>query len=256
MPTVRVELPAVGRQVGVELRPAQVPAARHPQRVEHRGRVGEDARLLVGALVEPLDTHRRGQPLHGAGESAAAVVALDSGRARIAAQQQIGHQSLGYLHALARIDQIGDVDRPVRIDGIRHRAEVVVARVGRIGIIGAADDLSRQGVVFGELVAVEQSFAHGGTPLVHALETQRIERPLGVEQRRVVPCGPQRLARRTRIDRGGRGRFERFEIERQPAVGGHSFQILPHTQFDHRLALSQHPDQILFVPAREDQQLA
>lgn len=70
------------------------------------------------------------------------------------------------------------------------------------------------------------------------------------------PRGPQRLARRTGVDLGGRGRPERLEIERQPAVGRHPLQIAPRVQLDDPLAAAQHPDQVLLVPAGEDHQLA
>ena len=71
--------------MGVQLGPAKVPPPGPPQEVQDRRRIGEDASLLVGALVEPLDPDARSQRLHGPGESAAAVVALDGRLPRVGA---------------------------------------------------------------------------------------------------------------------------------------------------------------------------
>ena len=104
--------------------------------------------------MKPFDAHAGRERLHGAGEAAAAVVALDGRLPRIGAQQHLGDQRFGDLHRFARIDGVGDVDRPVGIDCVRERTEVVVARIGRVGIVAAADDLVRQVVVLGEIQPV------------------------------------------------------------------------------------------------------
>ena len=55
MPAVRVEGAAVGGQMGVEFGPSQLPTSRKAEQVQRGGGVGEDARLLVARLVEPLN---------------------------------------------------------------------------------------------------------------------------------------------------------------------------------------------------------
>ena len=92
-------------------------------------------------------------------------------------------------------------------------------------------------------------------PLIHAFELQRIEPPLGFEQGRALLLLPQRLARHARVDSGrGRG-FERFEVQVQPRVGGQAVELRPLPQLRDRFAGSERADQVLFVPAGEDDQL-
>lgn len=55
VPTVRVEGASVGGQMGVEFGPSQLPTSWETKQVQRGGGVGEDARLLVARLVEPLD---------------------------------------------------------------------------------------------------------------------------------------------------------------------------------------------------------
>ena len=242
--------------MGIKLGPPLLPPARKADQMQHRGRIGEDAGLLVGRLVEPPDAHGGREPLQGAGESAASVVALDRRLPRVRRAEHVCHEPLGQLHRLARVDRIGDVDRTVGVDGIAQRTEVVVARVGRIGVVAPAHDVAGKRIVLGELEPVEQPFAGRGAALIHALELQRIEPPLGIEQCGAVLLGPQGGTRRTRVDLGGRRSLERFEIEVQPAVAAEFVQLAPRAQSDEPLAAHERADQILVVPAREDDQLA
>ena len=242
--------------MGVEFGPAEVPAAGKTHEVERRGRIGEDARLLVAALVEPLDAHARRKCLHGPGETAAAVVALDGGLPRVRAHEHLPHQRLGRLHRLARIDRVGNVNHPVGIDRIGERTEVVVARVGGVGVVGAADDLVWQTVVLGEIQPVQQPLAGRRTPLIHRLELQRVQPPLGLQQRSAVLSLPQRLARLAGVDLRGRRGFQGLEIEVQPPVGRQRVELRPRAQLLDRLAGREGADQVLLVPAGEDHQFA
>lgn len=94
---------------------------------------------------------------HRACKTTAAVIAFDGRLPRIGAQEHPGHERLGDLHRFTRIDGIGDVDHPVGIDRIRERAEVVVARIGGVGVVAAFDHRRGQFVVGGEPFAVKQS---------------------------------------------------------------------------------------------------
>ena len=116
--------------------------------MEHRGSIGEDAGLLVGTLVEPLDLDHRGQSLHGTRKTTTTVVALHKDLAHTGTLQHLGDHRLGHLHRLTRIDRIGDIDHPVGIDLIGQRAEIVVTRIGRVGIGSTAYNLARKVVVF------------------------------------------------------------------------------------------------------------
>ena len=93
-------------------------------------------------------------------------------------------------------------------------------------------------------------------PLIHAFELQRIEPPLGFEQGAALLLLPQRLARHARVDSGrGRG-FERFEVQMQPRIGRQAVELRPLLQLRDRFAGRERADQVLFVPAGEDDQLA
>ena len=240
----------------MELGPPGAPPLREAEAVLYRSGVREDPGLLVGPLMEPLDPYARSPRLHGPGKTAAAVVALDERLARARPHEHLGHERLGHLHRFTRIDRIGDVDRTVGIDRITERAEVVVARIGRIGVVRPTDDLARQTLVLGQVRPVEQPLAGRRVPLVHRLELQRIEPPFGRQQRSAVLLLPQRLSRKTRIDRRRRPALERLEIEVQPAVGRQRIELLPSQQLLDRLALADRADEILLVPAREDHQLS
>ncbi len=256
VPAVGPELPPVGRQVGMELGPPGAPPLREAEAVLYRSGIREDPGFLVGPLMEPLDPHARSPRLHGPGKTAAAVIALDERLARARPHEHLGHERLGHLHRFTRIDRIGDVDRTVGIDRITERAEVVVARIGRIGVVRPTDDLARQTLVLGQVRPVEQPLAGRRVPLVHRLELQQIEPPFGCQQRSAVLLLPQRLSRKTRIDRRRRPALERLEIEVQPAVGRQRIELLPSQQLLDRLALADRADEILLVPAREDHQFA
>jgi len=65
-----------------------------------------------------------------------------------------------------------------------------------------------------------------------------------------------RRARRARVDSGrGRG-FERFEVQMQPRIGRQAVELRPLLQLRDRFAGRERADQVLFVPAGEDDQLA
>ncbi len=93
-------------------------------------------------------------------------------------------------------------------------------------------------------------------PLVHRFELQRIEPPFGRQQRSAVLLLPQRLSRKTRVDRRRRPALECLEIEVQPAVGRQRIELLPCQQVLNRLALADRTDEVLLVPACEDHQFA
>ena len=67
---------------------------------------------------------------------------------------------------------------------------------------------------------------------------------------------PQRFAGLPGVDAGGRAAFQGLEIEVQPPVGGQALQLRPFAQLLDRLAGREGADQILLVPAREDDQFA
>ena len=52
--SVGLEESSVGGEVGVKRWPHLMPSARHAYVMEHCGRVGHDASLLIATLVEPL----------------------------------------------------------------------------------------------------------------------------------------------------------------------------------------------------------
>ena len=93
-------------------------------------------------------------------------------------------------------------------------------------------------------------------PLVHGLELQRVEPPLGREQGRTVLHLPQRLARPPGVDFGGGRHLERLEIEVEPLVVPQGAELLPAPQRNHLFALHDGAYQVLLVPARKDDQLA
>ena len=148
------------------------------------------------------------------------------------------------------------MDRPGGVDRIAERTEVVVARIGRVDIAAPAHDLLRQRPVLREPRTVEQPLARSRMPLVHALEPQRVEPPLLGQQRGAVALLPQRLARAPRIDLGGGSGLERLEVQMQPRIGGQRVELRPLGRLDDPLALPERADQILLVPAREDDQFA
>ncbi len=71
-----------------------------------------------------------------------------------------------------------------------------------------------------------------------------------------MPLGPQRLARGARVDPARRVALHRLEIQAQPVVGPRAIDIAPLAQIDASLPSAQHADQILLVPAREDDEFA
>ena len=85
---------AVTEQVAREFRPACLPAPRPAREALHRGRIGEDARLLVARLVRPRDAHLRHQAPHRPREAAPAVVAFEKRRASSSAREwRAGHSA-------------------------------------------------------------------------------------------------------------------------------------------------------------------
>ena len=67
---------------------------------------------------------------------------------------------------------------------------------------------------------------------------------------------PKRFARFTGIDRRRRTRFESFEVQIEPGIGRQRIELRPVGELDERLPAAERADQILLVPAREDDQLA
>ena len=67
---------------------------------------------------------------------------------------------------------------------------------------------------------------------------------------------PERFARFTGIDRRRRTRFESFEVQIEPGIGRQRIELRPVGELDERLPAAERADQILLVPAREDDQLA
>lgn len=121
-------------------------------------------RASLLAPVEPLHPYGRSQFLHAAGETPSAVVALDGGFARVGPHEHLGHQPLGNLHRFARIDRVRHVDQAVGIDRIAERTEVIIARIGRVGVVGPAEDALGQPVVNRQTIAVEQPLRTVGRP--------------------------------------------------------------------------------------------
>ena len=144
--------------MAVQFGPALLPPRRKAHEVLHGGGIGENACLLVVALVKPFYLDHRQLALQGTRKTATAVVALDRCHPRPRVAQHIGHESFGDLHRLTRIDRVGDVNQAVGIDRIAERAEVVVAHIGRVGVGGVAHHLARQPLV-GHEIAIEQPFA-------------------------------------------------------------------------------------------------
>ena len=125
--------------------------------------------------MKPLDLCRGRHSLHGTGKSSTSVIALDGSRAGAISAQHLCYFSLRNLHRLTRIDYIANIDYSIGINGITNRAEVVVARVGSIGIIAVANYVFRQGVVLAKGVALEHPLARGWVPLIHTLEAQGVK---------------------------------------------------------------------------------
>ena len=67
---------------------------------------------------------------------------------------------------------------------------------------------------------------------------------------------PERFARFTGIDRRRRTRFESFEVQIEPGIGRQRIELRPVGELDERLPAAERADQILLVPAREDDQFA
>ena len=114
----------------------------------------------------------------------------------------------------------------------------------------------RQTVVLGEIQPVQQPLTDRRTPLIHRLELQRVQPPLGLQQRSAVLPLPQRLARLAGVDLRGRRGFQGLEIEVQPPVGRQRVELRPRAQLLDRLAGREGADQVLLVPAGEDHQFA
>ena len=142
VPTIRMEGAAIGGEVGVHIPPTLLPASRESEQVEHRGRVRENTGLLVARLVKPFNLCRGCHSLYGTGETTTSVVALDGGCAGAISAQHLGHLTLRNLHRLTGIDRIADVDYTVGIHRITERAEIVIARVGSVGVVAIANDIS------------------------------------------------------------------------------------------------------------------
>ena len=53
--TIGPKYTAIGNQMVIKLRPPSLPPLGHTHHMEHRRRIGQDTRLLVVRLVEPLD---------------------------------------------------------------------------------------------------------------------------------------------------------------------------------------------------------
>ncbi len=67
---------------------------------------------------------------------------------------------------------------------------------------------------------------------------------------------PQRRTGGPGVDLRGRRRLEGLEVEVQPHVGRRRVELLPRPQLDHPLTPQQPADQVLVVPARENDQFA
>ena len=135
------------------------PASRKVQEVQCGCRVGEYSCLLVGTLMKPIDFCGWSVALYGTSKTSTTIVTLDKGYACAVATQHLGNFALGYLHWLSRIDNICYIYHSVGIYGIAYRAEIVVAHIGCVGVVGITHNVAWQGVVLGKRVAIEQSFA-------------------------------------------------------------------------------------------------
>ena len=67
---------------------------------------------------------------------------------------------------------------------------------------------------------------------------------------------PQSLAHLARVEFGGGGGFEGFEVEVEPIVGAEGVELAPLFELHHTLLLLYATHKVLLVPASEDNQLA
>ena len=85
---------------------------------------------------------------------------------------------------------------------------------------------------------------------------RRTAPPLGFEQGAALLLLPQRLARCAGVDFGGRRGLQRLEVQVQPAAGRKRVELPPLAQLLDRFTGQQFADEVLLVPARENDQFA
>ena len=112
-----------------------MPVFGHPDACRHFGRIRQHARFLVPVLVEPLDARLRTQFGDGPRETPPSVVAFDARRAGAVALQHGGDERFGRFHAERRIKYVRYVNGVVCPCFVADRAQVVLSRVRRIGVV-------------------------------------------------------------------------------------------------------------------------
>ena len=130
----------------------------------------DSTRFLVPVLVEPLDARLRTQFGDGPRETPPSVVAFDARRAGAVALQHGGDERFGRFHAERRIKYVRYVNGVVCPCFVADRAQVVLSRVRRIGVVPLFYRPFGQFVVGGETVSVEHALGRRGISLIHRFE--------------------------------------------------------------------------------------
>lgn len=151
-------------------------------------RSSDDASLRASGCVPPLRSHStaRALPCSGTGgttrcasadtvwrrprETPPSVVAFDARRAGAVALQHGGDERFGRFHAERRIKYVRYVNGVVCPCFVADRAQVVLSRVRRIGVVPLFYRPFGQFVVGGETVSVEHALGRRGISLIHRFE--------------------------------------------------------------------------------------